>query len=70
MPDEEDEGSAYSGLEEAATEFERLTRVKLMDDATLLYHHRVLSDARIVRRSAWLELIETEVRARGLLRPN
>ena len=66
-----DEDAAFPpGLEEANTEFERVTRIAMMDDAALLHAFDVLSDGRRLQRSHLLVLVEEEVRRRGLAPPN
>jgi hypothetical protein len=66
----DDDNDPLRGFAEANTAFERLTKVKMMDDAALLESYRALSYQHVVNRTAWLELIEAEVRARGLASEN
>lgn len=57
-----------AGFEESMSDFDRLSRIKLLDDATLLHDFQALSNARVIMDSDLLGLLAREVRARGLLR--
>ena len=63
---EDDDNDPLRGFAEANTAFERLTKVKMMDDAALLEAYQALVDPRVVADEVWLPLIEAEVRERGL----
>lgn len=66
--DGDGEEPAHGGLSEDA--FDRLARVKMMDDATLLRAWRELSNSAVVEPSPWLPFLEAEAQARGLLTAN
>jgi len=67
---DDQEGKGPRGFFEADNEFDRITAIKMMDDATLLNCYRALSDPRVVQASHHLDLVEHEVRARGLSTTN
>ena len=66
----DDRSPSDQGFEDQAAAFERQARVRMMDDASLLYSYRVLSNARLVKPSPMLALLEEEIRSRGLAPPN
>lgn len=70
MVDEDESAGPLRGFFEAASDFERLTKVKMMDDAALLHCHRALSNPRALKPSRWLDLVDREVQARGLRASN
>ncbi len=65
MSGSDDDDPKYGGLGE--DDFDRLARVKAMDDTALLNAYRALSNPKQIDSSSWLPFIEAELRQRGLL---
>lgn len=65
MPHDDDDEPKFPVL--AEDEFDRLARVKELDDAALLRAYRLLSNPRVIDSSPWLPFLEAEIRIRGLM---
>jgi hypothetical protein len=64
----DDDGPKFGGFGE--DDFDRLARVKAMDDTALLNAYRVMSNPKQIDNSSWLPFIEAELKLRGLLSSN